>query len=103
MLTSLKTPNVLSRNPEVDKGWILNAGLTVAGHATLFINSSDTSWLKINSDGLNVYPIHILGGFKIDSVKISYWNPVTNNYTSSEDSGREEGGDVQIGTPRLMS
>jgi hypothetical protein len=79
----------------------LNAGLTVAGHATLFINSSDTSWLKINSDGLNAY--QYVGGFKIDSVKISYWNPVTNNYTSSEDSGREEGGDVQIGTPRLMS
>ena len=36
---------------------------------------------------------------KIDSVKITSWNPNTNNYTSSIDSQRD-GEDVQIGTPR---
>ena len=29
------------------KGWILNAGITVARNATLVIDSTDTSWLKI--------------------------------------------------------
>jgi parallel beta-helix repeat protein len=36
---------------------------------------------------------------KIDSVRISSWNPNTNNYTSSLDSHRN-GEDVQLGTPR---
>ena len=40
-----------------------------------------------------------LGGLKIDSVRISSWNPNTNNYTSSLDSHRN-GEDIHIGTPR---
>jgi mannuronan 5-epimerase len=67
----------------------LNAGITIAGDATLYINSSDTSWLKIIADGETAYPIQISGSLKIDSVGISSWNPKTNNYTSSEDSHRE--------------
>jgi mannuronan 5-epimerase len=39
------------------------------------------------------------GSLKIDSVRISSWNPNTNNYTSSLDSHRN-GEDVHIGTPR---
>ena len=95
----LQDPNILTRDNSSDKGWILNAGITIAQNAILYINSSDTSWLKILGDGETAYPILISGGLKIDSAKISSWNPNTNNYTSSLDSHRN-GEDVHIGTPR---
>jgi mannuronan 5-epimerase len=95
----LKDPSVLAKDKTVDKGWILNAGLTVAQNAILYINSTDTSWLKIIGDGNTAYPILISGSLKIDSTKITSWNPTTNNYTLSPDSHRD-GTDVQIGTPR---
>jgi parallel beta-helix repeat protein len=95
----LQDPNILTRDNSSDKGWILNAGITIAQNAILYINSSDTSWLKILADGETAYPILISGGLKIDSAKISSWNPNTNNYTSSLDSHRN-GEDVHIGTPR---
>jgi mannuronan 5-epimerase len=95
----LKDPDILRRDNDFDRGWILNAGITVAENATLYINSSDTSWLKIIGDGETAYPILVSGSLKIDSVEISSWNPNTNNYTSSLDSHRN-GEDVQIGTPR---
>jgi mannuronan 5-epimerase len=95
----LKNPDVLARDRTVDKGWILNAGITVAPNAALHINSTDTSWLKIIGDGNTALPIRISGSLKIDSVKITSWNPSTNNYTLSPDSHRD-GTDVQIGTPR---
>lgn len=71
----------------------------MAQNAILYINSSDTSWLKILADGETAYPILISGSLKIDGAKISSWNPNTNNYTSSADSHRN-GEDVHIGTPR---
>ncbi|MGC1134082.1 MAG: right-handed parallel beta-helix repeat-containing protein [Nitrososphaeraceae archaeon] len=95
----LKDPDVLHRDKVVDKGWIMNAGITVVQNATLYINSSDTSLLKIIADGETAYPILVSGNLKIDAVGISSWNPNTNNYTSSDDSHRN-GEDVQIGTPR---
>jgi poly(beta-D-mannuronate) C5 epimerase len=97
--SSLRDPDVLQRDANIDKGWILNSGINVAQNAILYINSSDTSWLKILADGETAYPILISGGLKIDSAKISSWNPNTNNYTSSLDSHRN-GEDVHIGTPR---
>jgi len=95
----LKNPDVLTRDNSSDKGWILNAGITIAQNAMLYINSSDTSWLKILADEETDYPIHVSGSLKIDSVKMTSWNPNTNNYTTSQDSGRG-GQDVQVGTPR---
>lgn len=95
----LRNPDVLHRDANIEKGWILNAGITVAQNAILYINSSDTLWLKILGDGETAYPILISGSLKIDSAKISSWNPNTNNYTSSLDSDRE-GEDVHVGTPR---
>ena len=32
------------------------AGITIAENATLYINSSDTSWLKVIADGETAYP-----------------------------------------------
>jgi poly(beta-D-mannuronate) C5 epimerase len=95
----LKDPSVLAKDKMVDKGWILNAGITVAENAALYINSTDTSWLKIIGDEITAHPIRISGSLKIDSAKVTSWNPTTNNYTLSPDSHRN-GEDVQIGTPR---
>jgi hypothetical protein len=81
--SQLKNPDVLRRDGVADKGWILNAGITVAENAALYINSTDTSWLKIIGDGITAYPIHISGSLKIDSAKITSWNPTTNNYTGT--------------------
>ena len=86
--SQLKNPDVLRRDGVADKGWILNAGLTVAQNAALYINSTDTSWLKIVGDGETAYPIHVSGSLKIDSVKITSLDPITNNYTLSPDSHR---------------
>jgi parallel beta-helix repeat protein len=84
---------------ESDTVWQLNAGITVAQNATLHINSTDTSWLKILADGETAHPILVSGSLKIDSAKVTSWNPNTNNYTTSQDSDRN-GEDVSIGTPR---
>jgi mannuronan 5-epimerase len=84
---------------ESDNVWQLNAGITVAQNATLYINSTDTSWLKILADGEITHPILVSGSLKIDSAKVTSWNPNTNNYTTSQDSDRN-GQSVDIGTPR---
>jgi len=93
--------DVISGNINGDSGnvWQLNAGITIAENTTLYINSTDTSWLKIIADGENAHPITVSGNLKIDSAKVTSWNPNTNNYTTSQDSGRN-GEDVSIGTPR---
>jgi poly(beta-D-mannuronate) C5 epimerase len=96
----LVNQDVLLRDATVDKGWILNAGIQVSPNAALYINSTDTSWLKILADEQTAYPILVSGSLKIDSVKMTSWNPNTNNYTTSQDSYREAGGDVTVGTPR---
>jgi mannuronan 5-epimerase len=93
-----KNPDVIRKDTNVNKGWVLNAGITIAENAILYVNSSDTSWLKILSDEENAYPIYVSSSLKIDSVRVSSWNPNTNN-TSSLDSHRN-GEDVHIGTPR---
>ncbi|MGC1134200.1 MAG: right-handed parallel beta-helix repeat-containing protein [Nitrososphaeraceae archaeon] len=97
--SQIKNPDVIRKDTNVDKGWVLNAGITIAENAILYINSSDTSWLKILADEETTYPIYVSGSLKIDSVRISSWNPNINNYTSSLDSHRN-GEDVQLGTPR---
>ena len=66
--------------------------------ATLYINSTDTSWLKIAADGETAYSILVSGSLKIDSVKITSWNPNTNNYALSDDSDRN-GEDTTIVLP----
>jgi len=97
----LKDLNVLYKDEggNADGIWLLDAGITVTENAILYINSSDTSWLKIIADGNIAHPISISGSLVIDSVKMTSWNPTTNNYTLSQDSHRD-GEDTTIGTPR---
>jgi poly(beta-D-mannuronate) C5 epimerase len=98
----LKNTNILHKETAADDGravWLLNAGIEVAPNAILYINSTDTSWLKIAADGQTAHLIHILGSLKIDSVRLTSWNPSTNDYATTDDSDRN-GKDVTVGTPR---
>ena len=93
--------------------WFLNANLVIAKGATFHIDSADTKWLKISSkvtrsssnDGSSgssirpAYWIDVHGSLKIDSVKITSWDPTTNYYAVT--NGSRTGGDVFIfGVPR---
>ena len=94
----LKDPDLLHK--ETENGvWLLNAGVVVENGATLYIISTDTSWLRIVANGETAHPILVSGSLKIDSVKVTSWNPNTNNYGLTDDSDRN-GRDVATGTPR---
>lgn len=54
--SQIKNPDVIRKDTNVDKGWVLNAGITIAENAILYINYSDTSWLKILADEETAYP-----------------------------------------------
>ena len=80
----LNKPKVLDKEPHEHGVWLLNANLTIDKGATLTIDSTDTTWLKILADGRTLaYGIHVLGSLKIDSVKLTSWNPETNYYAIS--------------------
>src|SRR5215216_4493808 len=86
----LKDPGILHKETstnDYDAIWLLNANIVVAEDTILYINSTDTSWLKIVSDGETAYGIHVLGGLKIDSVKITSWNLETNSYAITNEDG----------------
>jgi mannuronan 5-epimerase len=87
--------------------WFLNANLIIAKGATLHIDSTDTKWLKISSKVTHagiakiapVYIVDVHGSLKIDSVKITSWDPTTNYYAITNGSRTES--DVFIfGAPR---
>jgi mannuronan 5-epimerase len=94
----IRNSDILQKE-STDGVWLLNAGMVIEQGATPYVNSSDTSWLKIAADGEAAYPILVSGSIKIDSVKITSWNPNTNNYGLTDDSDRN-GRDTTIGTPR---
>jgi poly(beta-D-mannuronate) C5 epimerase len=84
--------------------WFLNANLVIAKEATLHIDPADTKWLKINSKtesssgGSKAYIIDVFGSLKINSVKITSWDPTTNNYATS--NGSRHGDIRHAGAPR---
>jgi poly(beta-D-mannuronate) C5 epimerase len=88
--------------------WFLNANLVIAKGATFHIDSTDTKWLKISSKVTRstdvaklapAYWIDVHGSLKIDSVKITSWDPTTNYYART--NGSRTGTDVFIlGAPR---
>ena len=49
----LKDSSILQKGNNGE--WLLNAGIKVAENAALYINSSDTSWLKISADGVTAH------------------------------------------------
>src|SRR5215217_5998305 len=119
----LKDPNLLCKGVDGDGVWLLNAGIVIEKDATLFINSSDTSWLKIvgpstyneetasneeeeerNSENLvaKANGIEVLGSLKINSVKMTSWDPLSNNYAVNEGKRNLRGTEyeVELGSPR---
>jgi parallel beta-helix repeat protein len=98
---AIDNSNVLRKETASDDEhiWLLNASILVDNDAILYINSTVVSWLKIVADGKTAYLIHVLGGLKIDSTKVTSWNPNTNDYATTEDSDRN-GQDVKVGSPR---
>jgi parallel beta-helix repeat protein len=77
---------VINRSDILDnttnKNWILNANISVESPATLFINSTDADWLRINSTAGRAYAIVVYGNLIIDRTKISSWNTTNNAETT---------------------
>jgi len=88
--------------------WFLSANIVIAKGAIFHIDSTDTRWLKVSSKvarasiARTTFPAYIIdvhGSLKIDSVKITSWDPTTNNYAIT--NGSRTGSDVFIfGAPR---
>jgi parallel beta-helix repeat protein len=84
---TLNTVNIVLENPSLlnntsEKNWFLNANIRISNGATLFINSTDTNWLKINSTSDNkAFAIMSAGSLMIDKTKISSWNSSSNTET----------------------
>jgi poly(beta-D-mannuronate) C5 epimerase len=83
----LNNDNILSKQQQSNVVWLLNAGIVVTDTGTLYINSTDTTWLKINADGDTANGIDVHGRLKIDSVKITSWNMQTNDYGKTDVQG----------------
>src|SRR6266516_212762 len=87
--------------------WFLSANLVIAKGATFHIDSTDTKWLKISSKVTRTgvakiapaYTIDVHGSLKIDSVKITSWDPTTNYYAITNGS-RTGSGVFIFGVPR---
>jgi len=105
---SLNDPNILGierqRESSSSSGnlWLLNANLKISQGATVYINSTDTAWLKIISDGTAAYGIDVHGSLKVDSVKITSWDPETNYYavTNGTRIPNINGYEVHVGASR---
>ena len=80
--------------------WLLNAGILVDKGAVLNIDSKDVKWLRIAADGTTAYPIDVLGGLRIDSVKLTSWNPNKNDYALSNGTRDLHDNKVVNGDPR---
>ena len=98
----LNNPSVLSKEQpqqqlQQQKGaiWLLNASIVIGKGSALNIDNRDTLWLKILTDEKtnNVNAIIVHGSLNIDNVKVTSWNPVTNNYAQTN-SSREIGNDI---------
>src|SRR5215217_2076767 len=73
------SPSTIKNNNE-EKIWLLYAGIEVEKDASLDINSNDVRWLKIVPSKNTPNAITVDGSLKVDSVKITSWNPETNDY-----------------------
>ncbi|MBV9667806.1 MAG: right-handed parallel beta-helix repeat-containing protein [Nitrososphaeraceae archaeon] len=88
----LKNPDVLDKDPQQQGVWLLNANITIDKGSTLTIDPTDTTWLKILTDGKTLaYGIHVVGSLKIDSVRLTSWNPQTNYYGINAGSRESSG------------
>ena len=68
--------------------WLLKSNLVIGSNSSFTIDSTDTKWLKIYSDGHEPYSIKVYGSMIIDSVKITSWDPEDNSYAEVDRSGQ---------------
>ena len=76
----VNNPSVLEKDPH--GVWVLYANLRVSPQGELIINRTDTSWLKIANQKFHENEpnfILISGNAQIDGVKITSWNPHSND------------------------
>jgi len=105
---SLNDPNILGIERQRESSssssnlWLLNANLKISQGATFYINPTDTAWLKIISDGTSAYKVDVHGSLKVDSVKITSWDPETNYYavTNGTRIPNINGYEVHVGASR---
>jgi mannuronan 5-epimerase len=115
----LQSPDLLkveNESKDFKKTWMLNSAILIEKGSTFVIDNSDTKWLKIlagdkadNDDRNNKKAAHsilVLGNLVIDSVKISSWNPQSNDYVKFEfeilpDREREHTGIDAVPRPYL--
>ena len=90
--------NVIKK--ESDGNWLLNAGIIIEKGAMLILDPQDTKRLKILADGSVAYGIHVYGSLIIDFIRLTSWNPDTNNYAQSYGSGETSGKITHPGAPR---
>jgi len=104
----LHDSRILAKQSPADGVWFLNANLVIAKGATFDIDTTDTKWLKISSKVTHsagvtklgpAYWIDVHGSLKIDSVKITSWDPTTNYYAITNGS-RTGSGVFIFGAPR---
>ena len=76
-------------NKTSDKNWILDANISIADGASLFINSTDATWLKIGSSPSRPHSIVAYGNLIIDGTKISSWNMTGNREGVLTNKGNE--------------
>jgi mannuronan 5-epimerase len=95
----LNNDSILDKQPN-NGVWLLNAGIIVDEGAVLNIDSKDVKWLKIIADGRTAYPIDVSGSLKVDSVKVTSWNPKINDYATSNGTRDLSDNIVVQGDPR---
>jgi parallel beta-helix repeat protein len=105
---ALHNNNILAKQSS-NGVWFLNANLVISKGAVFHIDSTDTKWLKISSKVVRsagtttklgpAYWIDVHGSLKIDSVKITSWDPTTNYYAITNGS-RTGSGVFIMGAPR---
>jgi parallel beta-helix repeat protein len=76
-------------NNTSDKNWILDANISIADGASLYINSTDTKWLKIVSSQSRPHSIVAYGNLVIDGTKISSWDIALNREDALMNDGNK--------------
>ena len=78
---AINDPLILVKNYDGEQGvWFLNASMMIGKNSTLIIDPTDTKWLKISAGRDRVHSIEVSGSLKIDSVKVTSWEPKINDY-----------------------
>ncbi len=89
-LESAITTTTSKNDNNNEKIWLLYAGLKVEKNAILDINSNDVTWLKIIPTKKSHNAIEVDGSLKVDSVKITSWNPKINDYIKFIKKAKED-------------